>query len=81
MLSQMIISLSFFEIYAHRSAAFKGNLRRLREFLQKDRSLCNAQDIKGNTPLMFAAMADKLDAMSDLLHAGGDLNIKNKSGV
>ena len=29
---------------------------------------------------MFAAMADRLDAMSDLLYAGGDLNVKNKSG-
>ena len=64
-----------------RSAAFKGDVKKIREFLYRDNGLCNSQDNRGNTPIMFATMTDNADALAELLLAGADLNIKNKMGV
>ena len=40
----------------------------------------NAQDEKGNTPLMFAAMRRQKELFNFLRESGADMNIKNNAG-
>ena len=52
-----------------------GDIHRIRELLEKDlsqRDACSPQD--GATPLMFAAMAGRLDIAELLLAHGCDIN-------
>lgn len=63
------------------SAAFKGDIPRIRQFLSLDNTLCNIQDKRGNTPVMFATMTDQTDVLADLLLAGGDVHIRNNYGL
>ena len=59
------------------SAAFKGEVHKVKRFLEKDPNLCNAQDNRGNTPVIMAAMSESNEALKVLFSAGGNLNIKN----
>ena len=64
-----------------RSSAFHGNIMKIKEYLAVNLNLSNAVDNRGNTPVIYAAIANQFDVIAELLVAGADINIRNKLGV
>jgi len=62
------------------TAAYIGDVELTKSLLDYNSSLCNAQDNRGNTPLMFACIGDKMDVADLLLDKGADVNVKNMTG-
>lgn len=60
-------------------AAAEGALGTLLDLRDQGISI-NLPDAQGNTPLMTAARADRLDVVRSLYHLGGDLNHHNAAG-
>jgi ankyrin repeat protein len=54
---------------------------KIKEYLAVNLNLSNALDNRGNTPVIYAAIANQFDAIAELLVAGADINIRNKLGV
>ncbi|MBN9289432.1 MAG: hypothetical protein BGO43_10530 [Gammaproteobacteria bacterium 39-13] len=55
-------------------AAFDGNIRKMKRLLQRDESQLNAQDILSTTPLHFAVLSGRLDAVKMLVEQGAGVN-------
>ncbi|MHB0999684.1 MAG: ankyrin repeat domain-containing protein [Armatimonadota bacterium] len=71
----------------HKAAA-NGNIRQVKQIINKSLSLVNAQDQYGMTPLMYAiergngyiGTSISIDTIKYLLDNGADPNIRNKAG-
>lgn len=61
-------------------AASRGDISKVKELLRTNVDV-NAQDINGNTPLILATIAGNVTIMQDLIMAGANIYIKNKSGI
>jgi ankyrin repeat protein len=61
-------------------AAKRGNTATLRDFVAKDRSLLQARDKDGSTPLHCAAWHGHVETARFLLDAGADINDHNQNG-
>lgn len=57
-----------------------GNCSELIILLQKTPNFVNYQDTHGNTPLIYAAIHDRVDVITLLIDHGGDLFVRNKFG-
>lgn len=55
-------------------ASFVGNIRKMKRLLEKDRTQLNAQDISLCTPLHFAVLSGRLDAVKLLISQGAEIN-------
>ena len=63
-----------------RVACEKYNTGLIREIILEDSSYVNAKDVKGNTPLFYAARPCALDIIKFLLSKGADINEKCQKG-
>jgi len=63
------------------SAAFRGDVRKLKQFIARDPSSINATDNRGNTPTMCAVMSEQNEVLKQLFSIGVDMNIKNRDGM
>jgi hypothetical protein len=70
---------SIFDII--RESCFNGDLQKIEMLLSEDKSLCNVQDKRGNTPLVYACMGDKMSVVNYLIESGGSVHIKNSCGL
>lgn len=61
-------------------AAKNGNTLKLAELLDSDRSLINARDSDGSSPLHCAAWKGHADAVALLLQRGADVADENQNG-
>lgn len=61
-------------------AASRCDISKVKELLRTNVDV-NAQDINGNTPLILATIAGNVTIMQDLIMAGANIYIKNKSGI
>lgn len=57
-----------------------GNCSELITLLQQNPTFVNYQDSHGNTPLIYAAINDRVDVIILLIDHGGDLFVRNKFG-
>lgn len=55
------------------------DIESLKKYIESGANI-NAQDEKGNTPLMFAAMRRQKELFNFLRESGADMNIKNNAG-
>lgn len=62
-------------------ASFRGDTKQLEEILRIDGAKNNVKDERGNTPIIYACMSDKLQAIYLLLEAGADVHMKNIQGL
>jgi ankyrin repeat protein len=60
----------------HRAAG-KGDLVKIKEFLEKNPELLNAKDVQGSTPLLNAAYNGQKEVVEFLIEKGADLNSLN----
>jgi len=58
-------------------AAGKGDLVKVKEFLEKNPELLNVKDVQGSTPLLVAAYNGQKDVVDFLIEKGADLNSLN----
>jgi|SRR2546422_2383792 len=63
------------------NAARMGDVARVRDLLDKNPSLVNARDKKGNTPLHCAITYFELGVVEELLARGADVNATDSNGV
>ena len=61
------------------NAAIEGDVLAIREYLSAGGGLNETEQVGGNTPLMLAATFGNREAVSLLIKAGADLEIRNKS--
>ena len=61
-------------------AAITGDVPSIQEHLARGTDLNQTEQVAGNTPLMLAVIFGNRDAVSLLIEAGADLEIRNKSG-
>jgi len=59
------------------NAAGKGDLVKVKEFLEKNPELLNAKDVQGSTPLLNAAYGGQKEVVDYLIKKGADLNSLN----
>ncbi len=58
-------------------AAGKGDLAKVKEFLEKNPELLNAKDVQDSTPLLIAAYSGQKEVVGFLIKKGADLNSSN----
>lgn len=66
--------------YNIHKAAQKGKIDVIRDILKKKKSLVNATNESGHTPIHLASLHGHLDVVSLLIENGSDLLIKDNSG-
>jgi len=62
-------------------AASKGDLIKVKEFVEKDIQLVNSKDANGRTPLHLAARGVFPDIINYLISKGAEVNIKDNDGT
>lgn len=62
------------------NAAIAGDVRAVRECFADGNDLNETEQVGGNTPLMLAVTFGNQEAVSVLIQAGADLEVRNKSG-
>lgn len=62
-------------------AAENGDLNTVKALIQKDKTLINAPDREGKTPLHYAAAKGHLHIVEWLVMHGADVNARNSSGI
>jgi len=79
----MVSSMSFFggcfEKPIH-NAAYEGDLKKVREIIEKDPSQINIQDGSGWTPLHLASGKGHIEIVEYLLNHGADTELENSHG-
>ena len=64
-----------------RESCFHGDLQKIEMLISEDKSFCNIQDERGNTPLVYACMGDKVSVANHLIESGASVHIKNAFGL
>lgn len=63
----------------HKSAE-RGNVEAMKEFLKKKKSLCNARNDGGLTPLHIATLHSNYEVVELLIQSGCDVGLQDNSG-
>jgi len=61
-------------------AARNGEVKKIRQMLDKDLSLLNSKDQSGKTPLHFASQYGHFDIVTILIEKGAEVNAENNNG-
>lgn len=61
--------------------AHGGRLEDLQRCVARDPACVNLQDVRGNTPIMFALIGNQMKSVEFLLDSGSDISIKNHVGM
>ncbi len=80
----MVSSMSFFggcfDVRPIHKAAYKGDLKKVKNIIEKDPSQINIQDISGWTPLHLASGKGHIEIVEFLLNHGADIELENILG-
>ena len=63
------------------SAAFRGDVRKLKQFIAQDPNSVNATDNRGNTPTICAAMSEQNEVLKQLFSIGVNMDATNRDGM
>jgi ankyrin repeat protein len=72
-----VLSVFFLAAQDIHKAAGKGDLIRIKEFLEKNPELLDAKDVQGNTPLLLAVNSGQKEVVKFLITKGADRNSSN----
>ncbi len=72
-----IFTVMFLTAQDIHKAAGRGDLDKIKEYLEKDPGFLNAKDVQGNTPLTIAANFGHKDVVEFLIARGANLNSTN----
>ena len=80
----MVSSMSFFggcfDVRPIHKAAYKGDLKKVKNIIEKDPSQINIQDISGWTPLHLASGKGHIEIVEFLLNHGADIELEIFNG-